>query len=224
MNNYYANKLSAERLKRCYDIAPQRVRQYLEAEINFVLENIRSSNQVLELGCGYGRIFPWLLTKTNNIIGIDNSYSSLHYGKNNYSFEKRSYFAQMDADVLGFYDSVFDVVLCLQNGLSAFKVNRKKLVNEAVRVTKSGGIVFFSTYSEKFWDHRLEWFKIQAAHDLIGEIDYNETGDGVIVCKDGFKAVTISGSEFDELSSSLNLKSAITEVDGSSLFWIIYVD
>ncbi len=224
MSKYYAQKLSGKRLEKCYEVAPDSVKQYLNAEIDFVCNKILDNADVLELGCGYGRIFPGLHAKTNSIVGIDNSYSSLHYGKNNYSSGKQSYFAQMDAGVLGFYDSVFDVVLCLQNGLSAFRVNREKLINEALRVTKSGGIVFFSTYSEKFWDHRLEWFKIQSAHDLIGEIDYNQTGDGVIVCKDGFKAVTISAGEFDDLSSSLNLKSDITAVDESSLFWIIYVD
>jgi hypothetical protein len=31
---YYSEKLSAERLKKCYDIAPSRVRQYLDAEIS----------------------------------------------------------------------------------------------------------------------------------------------------------------------------------------------
>ena len=63
---YYQQKLSAQRLKLCYDIAPKRVRQYFEAEINFVLDKINSSDQVLELGCGCGRILQILLAKAKN--------------------------------------------------------------------------------------------------------------------------------------------------------------
>ncbi|MGD2109726.1 MAG: hypothetical protein PVI86_10070, partial [Phycisphaerae bacterium] len=40
---YYAERLSAERLKRCYDIAPPRIQQYLDAEIRHVLGKVRPS-------------------------------------------------------------------------------------------------------------------------------------------------------------------------------------
>lgn len=41
MPDYYADKLSARRLQRCYEIGPPRVQQYLEAELNYVLEKIK---------------------------------------------------------------------------------------------------------------------------------------------------------------------------------------
>jgi len=223
MNKYYANKLSAERLKQCYNVAQDIVKQYLNAEIDFVCERIKASDMVLELGCGYGRIFPNLLTKVKTIFGIDNSLSSLQYGKQMFALNDKVHFIQMDAGELGFINNTFDAVLCIQNGLSAFKVEMKKLISEAMRVTRPGGQVFFSTYSEKFWQHRLEWFKIQSKHGLIGEIDYEQTGNGVIICKDGFKAVTILPKEFSKLSLELNLNSEIKETDNSSVFFIIEV-
>jgi len=42
MQAYYSQKLSADHLRRCYEIAPLRVKRYLEAEIEFVLDK-RSS-------------------------------------------------------------------------------------------------------------------------------------------------------------------------------------
>jgi len=56
MGNYYGENLSGERLRRCYEIALPRVRQYLEAEIFYVLEQMDGKARILELGCGYGRV------------------------------------------------------------------------------------------------------------------------------------------------------------------------
>jgi hypothetical protein len=50
--------------------------------------------------------------------------------------------------------------------------------------------VLFSSYSPRFWDPRLEGCRIQAEHGVVGEIDEDATGNGVIVCKDGFTAAT----------------------------------
>jgi 2-polyprenyl-6-hydroxyphenyl methylase/3-demethylubiquinone-9 3-methyltransferase len=221
MNYYYAQRLSAKRLERCYNIAPERVKQYLKAEIDFVCERIKKTDSVLELGCGYGRIFPELMNNVKRIVGIDNSYLNIEYGKQIFGGNKKIQFLQMDAGELGFQNKSFNTVLCIQNGLSAFKVEMQKLIKGAIRITKPGGQAFFSTYSEKFWQHRLEWFKIQSEQGIIGEIDYDQTGDGVIVCKDGFKAVTISRDDFTRLTMNLNLKSEIIEVDNSSLFCVV---
>ena len=223
MNPYYAQKLSAESLEQCYKLAPPRVKKYLEAETDFVLERIKANDIVLELGCGYGRIFPKLLTKAKAVFGIDNSFLSLGYAKKIFHKSGSIYLAEMNAANLGFKDKVFDAVICIQNGLSAFKVDQQKLVDEAIRVARKGGQVFFSSYSEKFWDHRLEWFQIQSEHNLIGEIDYKKTGNGVIVCKDGFKAVTISKDDFISLTSSTGFIPDVVEVDNSSIFCLLEV-
>jgi len=130
----------------------------------------------------------------------------------------------MDAVKLGFRDCQFDVVVCIQNGISAFNVNQKKLIEEAMRVTRSGGTVLFSSYSEHFWDERLEWFRLQAQQRLIGEIDYDATGNGVIVCKDGFRASTISPDDFISLTADFDVDLTVTEVDGSSIFYEIRVE
>jgi hypothetical protein len=112
----------------------------------------------------------------------------------------------------------FDGVICIQNGISAIHVDQKDLIQESIRVTKPCGLVLFSTYSEKFWDDRLHWFQLQADAGLLGEIDYEKTGDGVIICKDGFKATTVSPEQFLKLISGMNVQATIVEVDESSIF------
>ncbi len=215
---YYAEKLSAERLKRVYEIAPPRMRQYLEAEIEYVMTKIRPSDIILELGTGYGRILPYLARITGTIMGIDSSLSSLRFGSQTVSGLFNCQFACMDAVKLAFQDDVFDMVVCIQNGISAFHVDQKELIAEAVRVTKAGGTVLFSSYSEKFWPERLEWFRMQSEAGLLGEIDYEKTKDGVIVCKDGFSASTVSESRFRQLTAGLDGRVSLIEIDESSLF------
>lgn len=218
MSNYYEDKLSAERLRRCYEIASPRVQQYLKAEIAYVLEKIRPDDVVLELGCGYGRILPSLAQKAGTVIGIDTSLASLVLAGKIIAHISNCHLLNMDAVQLAFNDRVFDCVVCIQNGISAFHVNRQDLIRESARVTKPGGKALFSSYSDKFWEERLKWFQMQSEANLLGEIDYGRTRNGVIVCKDGFTATTVRPHEFLALTEELNLDAKMEEVDGSSIF------
>lgn len=218
MTNYYSNLLNSNDLQKCYEIAPVRVKQFLKAEIAFVLKNIGHNDKVLDLGCGYGRVAIHLLKKAKKVVGIDISKENIQLAKNLIKNYKDCEFYTMDAINLTFSDNSFDTVICVQNGISAFKVNPLKLIKESIRVTRKGGTILFSSYSEEFWDDRLNWFQIQAEHKLIGEIDSKLTKNGVIVCKDGFNATTYSGQEFLELVSNFDVKATIHEVDNSSIF------
>ena len=178
---------------------------------------------MLELGCGYGRILSRLSTETETAVGIDSSLASLELGAEFLREKRHCRLLQMDAAVLAFKDRTFDLVACLQNGLSAFKVDPAALFRECLRVTKPGGRVIFSSYSERFWSHRLEWFAQQAEEGLLGEIDRKATGNGVIVCKDGFRATTFREEDFIGLASRFSVEPVIAEVDGSSLFCEIVI-
>lgn len=222
-STYYSQALSAGRLKKCYDIAPNRIKQYLNAEIGHVLKKIHSKDLVLDMGCGYGRLIPAIARKAKKVIGIDISGPSLLLARQRLKTVSNHALFRMNGIKLAFKDMVFDVVLCVQNGISAFHVNPKTLINESIRVTKPGGTILFSSYSEKFWDHRLEWFQIQSDAGLVGEIDYTKTGNGVIVCQDGFRATTIRKEQFIKLTSESDVNIKMVEVDQSSLFCEITV-
>jgi len=224
MSEYYSKNLSSNLLKQCYEIAPKRVQQYLISETNYVVEFIDDSDSVLELGCGYGRVLKILSPHSSEVIGIDTSRESLElafeYTKNN----PRCHLLQASAEMLPFLENSIDKVVCIQNGISAFKVDPKELIQESIRVTKTGGVCIFSSYSPKFWKHRLDWFQMQADADLIGEIDFEKTKDGIIVCKDGFKATTYTSDDFDYLVRQLDVDAQIIEIDESSVFCIINVE
>jgi len=222
-NDYYSDKLSAQRLKQVYEIAPARIRQYLDAEVNHMLQKIKPGDTVLEMGCGYGRVIPKLAKKARWVVGIDTSYASVSFGREMLSNVKNCMLIQMDAIQLAFGDQTFDKVVCIQNGISAFHVNQRDLIQESIRVTNPGGLVLFSSYSDRFWKDRLAWFQMQSDAGLLGEIDYGKTHDGIIVCRDGFAATTVGRSQFQALTVGFDVDVQIIEVDNSSLFCEITV-
>jgi SAM-dependent methyltransferase len=215
---YYEDRLSAGRLLRCYEAATPRIRQYLEAEIRFVISNICGAKLVLELGCGYGRVMRAVSPFVSMIFGVDISRASLELAKSYMKPLRNHRTFQMDASSTAFRPGIFDAVFCIQNGISAFGVNKEKLIAEAVRLTEPNGAILFSSYSPKIWQERLEWFRKQSRLGLIGEIDEKRTCEGTIVCKDGLTATTVSGNQFAELCSELGLEASIIEVDKSSIF------
>jgi 2-polyprenyl-6-hydroxyphenyl methylase/3-demethylubiquinone-9 3-methyltransferase len=223
MGNYYTEKLSGERLKKVYDLAPQQIREYLDSEIGFVLNRIAPGDKILDLGSGYGRVIPELLKKAGMVFGIDISPENITFGKRYLHGFQNCVLMEMDAASLTFPDHFFDDVLCLQNGISAFKTDPESLIRESIRVSKPGGNVFYSTYSHQIWEHRLNWFNKQADAGLLGAIDNNKTTNGIIVCNDGFTATTFTENQFMELTQKLNLNAEIVEVDDSCLFCVIRV-
>ncbi len=137
--------------------------------------------------------------------------------------ESRCQFLQMDASAPTFGDRAFDVIVCVQNGICAFAVDPEGLVREAMRMTRPGGRALFSTYAAAFWSERLGWFESQAAAGLVGAIDYDQTENGTMVCKDGFRAGTFNTEALRMLCRRLGVEPVITTVDDSSVFFEIFL-
>lgn len=223
MDNYYGRELHGNRLKRCYEIAPARIKQYLDAELQYVLEAVPPNSKVLELGCGYGRLLIHLTRGSRVIFAVDISTDNLMLAAQMLCGAPDCFLSAMNALRLGFRDSAFDYVVCIQNGISAFGVDPSALIQESIRVTKNGGSVLISSYSSKIWPARLHWFELQAEAGLIGEIDWQKTRDGVIVCKDGFSASTVGVERFEELTAGLPASVITEEIDESSVFCVLTV-
>jgi len=218
-DNYYNDKLNSQKLFMAYETSIPRVKQYLDAEINYVKSKLSREKNVLELGAGYGRIIKELASNCASITGIDISKDNVTLGNEYLKNTQNAKMLVMDVHNMTFKNS-FDVVLCLQNGFSAMRLTFDT-VKSIMDLVSDEGQVFFSSYSEKFWDTRLEWFKEQSKKGLLGEIDMDKTKNGVIVCKDGFRATTSSPEYFEQLGKSLGYSFEIKEVDESSLFLVI---
>lgn len=219
MGNYYADSLNAQSLFRVYETAIPRVKQYLAAEIAFVKKSLTGTERVLEMGAGYGRIVKELAPHCASIVGMDISAKNVELGREYLHDCQNAAMVQMDAHKMVF-DETFDVVLCLQNALSAMRADAA-VMQSIIGLLAPGGTAYFSSYNSKFWNWRLQWFEEQATKGLLGEIDYEQTKDGVIVCKDGFRAVTHTPEALREIGEKTGLPYRIEEVDDSSVFLII---
>jgi SAM-dependent methyltransferase len=215
MRQYY-DRLSAERLRRCYELAPPPVQAYLRAEVDYILAATAPGARVLELGCGYGRVLEALAPRCARLVGIDLSLASLALARRRLA-EPSVALAEMNAAVPGFRVGSFDLVCCPQNGISAFRVDQRALIASTLELLAPGGRSLFFSYAEAFWQHRLDWFRIQAAHGLVGTIDEAATGNGTIVCTDGFRATTVSPAGFLELTHGLNAEVAVSTIEGASV-------
>lgn len=218
MFDYYSKNLSAYRLKQAYDLAPPRIKQYLKAEIDFVSSHINSSDIVLELGCGYGRVLRELAIKARSLVGIDSSIGSIWAAKEFLSGISNIIYLSMDAARLAFKPAAFDLTICIQNGISAFHIPPEILFSESIRVTKPGGHVLISSYASDVWKDRLEWFRLQSEAGLIGKIDWDKTKNGTIVSTDGFSGTTYGRDDFKIIMNRFKIPYEITTVDDSSVF------
>lgn len=219
-DNYYDQSLNAQKLYRVYQSKYPRVAQYLAAEISYVKNHLQGTERILELGAGYGRIMKELAPFCGSIVGIDISKDNVAFGREYLKAVENADLMVMDAHRLSFEEH-FDVILCLQNGLSAMKIEPMSYIKEVLELLRPGGKAFFSSYSPNFWEHRLAWFAEQAEKGLLGELDMEKTKDGVIVCKDGFRATTCSPEDMDKIGRASGYRYQVTEVDESSIFLVV---
>ena len=220
-DNYYTNSLNAQRLWQVYDTAIPRVSEYLQRETAFVRDRLKKTDAVLEIAAGYGRIMKELAPFVGSITGIEISGGNVHFGEEYLKNIANTELLVMDAHNID-YDSCFDAVLCLQNGLSAIRADvPEAFAAKVIRALKIGGKAYFSTYHPNFWEQRIAWFQEQARKGLIGELDMEKTKNGVIICKDGFRATTHSITDLEKIGRSTNCGWQIFEVDDSSIFLVV---
>lgn len=218
--NYYEQKLNSVNLFKVYDTNIPRVKQYLDAEISFVKNNLTGSERVLELGAGYGRIVKEIASDCESIVGIDISKENVSLSEEYLKNTNNAEVINMDIHNITLEEK-FDTIICLQNGLSAMNIKSIESIRKILQLAADGGKIYFSTYSEKFWDYRLQWFEEQAEKKLLGKIDYDKTKDGVIICEDGFQATTYTINDLNEIGASSGYEYHVEEIDRSSVFLVI---
>jgi 2-polyprenyl-6-hydroxyphenyl methylase / 3-demethylubiquinone-9 3-methyltransferase len=115
---------------------------------------------ILDIGCGAGFATQRMSQAGYRILGVDLSEPSLRIARNyfrglglaapldNPGGRDGCVFSRADAMSLPFGDAVFDAVLCLD--FLEHVENPRKVIAEAARVLKPGGLFFFHTFNRTF--------------------------------------------------------------------------
>lgn len=120
----------------------------------------KQSVKILDIGCGAGFLTNPLAEKSHDVTGIDISESSLETARK-YDVTGGVKYINANAYELPFSDGLFDVVFAMD--VLEHVENPEKLIKEASRVLKPGGLFFFHTFNRNWLSYFIvikgvEWF------------------------------------------------------------------
>lgn len=107
-------------------------------------KRFNSKVNVLDIGCGGGLLTNYLAKLGHDVSGIDISQNSLTVAKK-YDETKKVQYKHANAYELPFNDKLFDVA-CAMDILEHVE-EPERLIQEASRILKPGGIFFFHTFN-----------------------------------------------------------------------------
>lgn len=171
---------------------PEQTQEFLDNEDKWIEKYPWSGKDILEIGCGYGRLTEKIAPLTKNIIGIDFSVPLVYESKKLLvGFPNTSLFI-MDAARLGFAENVFDSVVCLNASFSNMPNIETIVIKEMKRVCKIGGEVIISVLSEKAENDQLEKYHQAGLHVISNQ-------DNLIITKEGLHSKRFSKNDLHKL-------------------------
>jgi ubiquinone/menaquinone biosynthesis C-methylase UbiE len=126
-----------------------------ELEWNYVksfLENIDTNREILDLGCGTGRISEKLVNSGYNVVGVDFSQISLNKATRRTSNKKNSFNPILaNVNKLPFADNSFELIISNQVLEHLFPESERELfIKEISRILKPEGSFLITCYNFNF--------------------------------------------------------------------------
>jgi len=152
INNTFYDELGEDwHEKSCHPIALLRAENSLRNP--WLAGIIPPHSKVLDIGCGAGFLTNFLAQLGHEVSGVDLSPKSLDVARSKDRTGSVQY--QMgDGMALGFEEKSFDVVAAMD--LLEHVEDPQKVIAEASRVLKPGGLLFFHTFNRNF----LSWLVV----------------------------------------------------------------
>lgn len=135
---------------------------------NTIAQKKGAAQTILDIGCGAGLLSFHLAKEGHKVTGIDLSASSLALARKKTDLLQAE-FLEGDATKLPFAKESFDVVCAMD--LLEHVESPQKVIEEASRVLKPGGIFFFHTFNRNPISYLIiikgvEWFVKNAPKDM----------------------------------------------------------
>ncbi len=124
------------------------------ADAELFAQYVPYKGMVLDLGCGSGRFAPYVLKKSADYIGMDQSETIIEAAKDQYAMDGAKFVAANLLDI-PCKENYFDAVFCLAalHHIPSEKF-QQKAIDEIFRVLKPGGTAIMTT-----WNLRANYYK-----------------------------------------------------------------
>lgn len=189
---------------------PQILKKFFTGDIDYIENKLEKSGKVLEIGCGFGRLLPYLAKVSREVVGID--FSKLQVKKSRALFRnnKNVKVELMSAEKLKFKDGIFDTTACLNCSLGNMPGIESLVISEMKRVTKKGGKVIVRVFADNK--------KVRTAqHKNYKRLGFTEIKDlgKAVVTREGFYSSRFSKQDLNNLFANAGLKAEI-KADGEA--------
>jgi len=187
--------------------------------LHYLKEFLKSEDRVLEIGAGAGRFTRELATLVRSIVVADISPVQLELNRqkaHEFQFAGRvESWVECDMCELGphFQDEEFDAVVCYGGPLSYVFEARTDAVRELIRVTRPGGLLFFSVMS--LWG-AVHHFVIPSLDKIPAEVNRPIIASGDLTPREGFPWQSIHMFRAAEFASFLEEAGLSIEVMSAS--------
>lgn len=126
--------------------------------------NIESSDEILEIGCGVGRVGRVLSPLVKSWTGSDISSGMINQAKLYLGgLENVSLVSLEESSLQSFDDESFDVIYCTVVFMHLLEWDRYRYISEALRILKPGGRIYFDNVdirSEHGWKVFTDGYKL----------------------------------------------------------------
>lgn len=181
------------------------LKRLLDAEVEFLKKAVEPGRSVLEIGCGFGRLLIGLCGKSRIVAGIDFSRALLDKARQQLSSFTNTTLHEMDAASISFGDETFRYTICMENTFGNMPGIELQVLSEIKRVTKKGGKIILSVFSEKAGNMQVENYL------LSGLTCIRDIGNAVTT-KEGLFSRRFSEENLRFMFSSLGLDCTITSL------------
>lgn len=184
---------------------PKQIIEFLEGEKKYLQTKLEPGKDILEIGCGYGRLLGLLSDRARNVLGIDFSRSQLLRAKLNTTDLKNLDLSLMDASNLGVIDSSFDYTLCMDSGFGNMPGIELQVLKEMARVTRVGGQIVISVFSENAKEVQINNYQRVGLQGIWDD-------DTAIRTQEGFYSRRFSKSDLVDMFATVGLTPEFVRV------------
>ncbi|MCX6755433.1 MAG: class I SAM-dependent methyltransferase [Candidatus Nomurabacteria bacterium] len=132
-------------------------KELFKQEKIYLTSKILPNVNVLDVGCGDGRIIKIITENTKNIVGIDNDPIAIKNARNQLIEFPSTKLVEGDGLNMPFVNESFDIIVFMMT-LVNFGNNKISVLKEINRVLKRDGILLLSVYSEDAYETRLKMY------------------------------------------------------------------